>query len=260
MKVGRLARVAMLDFVIHLAKKAGGYLKENIGTDLQVEFKGRINPVTRVDKGAQEIIFGEIEHAFPNHSVIAEEGLTKEAEAEFTWFVDPLDGTVNYVHRIPIFCVSIAVYKDMKPYIGVCYNPVSEELFYSEQGKGAFRNEKRIFVSETSSLIDALVVTGFPYSGGHMEEVISRFSRIIGEVQGIRRLGSAALDLCYVAAGSFDGYWEIGLSPWDVAAGAAIVLEAGGVISGIDGKPFDVYSRNILAGNPMIHKDLGKIV
>ncbi len=250
----------MLDFVIYLAKKAGGYLKQNIGTDLQVEFKSRINPVTRVDKGSQDIIFGEIEREFPNHSVIAEEGLTKETGAGFTWFVDPLDGTVNYVHSIPIFCVSIAVYKDKNPYIGVCYNPVSEELYYSERGKGAYRSGKRIFVSETSRLIDALVVTGFPYSGEHAGDIISRFSRILGEVQGIRRLGSAALDLCYVAAGSFDGFWEIGLYPWDVAAGAAIVLEAGGKITGIDGKPFDVYCRDILASNSMIHKYLRKIM
>ncbi len=250
----------MLEFVIHLAKKAGGYLKQNIGTDLQIEFKGRINPVTRVDKGAQDIIFGEIERVFPAHSVVAEEGVNKEADSEYTWYVDPLDGTVNYLHRIPFFCVSIAVYRDNHPYIGVCYNPVSEELFSSEQGKGAFRNGERIFVSGTSRLIDSLIVTGFPYSADRIGEVVSRFSRVLGAVQGVRRFGSAAMDLCYVAAGSFDGFWEIGLFPWDVAAGAAIVLEAGGAVSGIEGNPFDVMCGNILASNSMIHKPLMNIM
>ncbi len=260
MKVGRLARVAMLEFAMDLAKRAGSFLKENIGRDLQVEYKGRNNPVTRVDKASQALILQAIEKDFPDHSIIAEEGASKETGAEFTWIVDPLDGTVNYVHRIPIFCVSIGLFRDMRPYLGVCYNPMNEELYYAQAGQGAFLNGSRISVSATKCLIDALVVTGFPYDAQTTEDSISRFSRILGEVQGIRRLGSAALDLCRVASGSFDGFWEIGLSPWDTAAGITIVQEAGGIVSGFDDHPFDLRKGEILAGNPVIHEELKRLV
>ncbi|HNY65883.1 MAG TPA: inositol monophosphatase family protein [Deltaproteobacteria bacterium] len=250
----------MLDFVIHLAQKAGNYLKENIGSDLNVELKGRINPVTRVDKASQDIIFETISREFPDHAVIAEEGLQKETGSEYTWYVDPLDGTVNYMHQIPIFCVSIGVFKEGEPYIGVCFNPVSGELFYSQRGSGAFQNGERIRVSSTSRLIDALVVTGFPYNKDMHDGSIVRFTRILSEVQGIRRLGSAALDLCYVARGSFDGFWEVGLSSWDIAAGVAIVLEAGGFVTDFSGKPMDLESGNILAANGIIHAGLLRLM
>lgn len=260
MKFGFLARVAMIDFVIQLAKKAGNYLKENIESDLHVHYKGRINPVTRIDKISQEIIFDEIENNFPSHAVIAEEGLNKKTGSEFTWIIDPLDGTVNYIHRIPIFCVSIAIFQKNEPYIGVCYNPMRDELFYSEKNKGAYYNGKKILVSSTSKLIDALVVTGFPYTQNKMGDSLVLFSRILENVQGVRRLGSAALDLCYVAAGYFDGFWEMGLQPWDVAAGIVIVNEAGGIVTGFNDEPFDLYKGNILAGNVKIHKELKKLI
>jgi myo-inositol-1(or 4)-monophosphatase len=256
MKDRRLARAAMLDFTIHLAKNAGKYLKESIGTDLDVRFKGRINPVTRVDKGSQDMIFAAIAKEFPDHSVVAEEGLSKMTGSEYTWYVDPLDGTVNYVHGIPIFCVSIGLYKKGEPSLGVCFNPVSGELYYSEKGKGAYLNGARIKVSSASRLVDALVVTGFPYRKETLPESIARFSRILEEVQGIRRLGSAALDLCYVARGSFDAFWEVGLSSWDIAAGVAIVLEAGGVVTSFDNKPIDLDCGNILSANAGLHKEL----
>jgi myo-inositol-1(or 4)-monophosphatase len=250
----------MLDFSLELAKKAGKYLRENLGKDLQVEYKSRINPVTQIDKGSQNIIFEAIEKAFPDHSIIAEESGRKDTGKRYTWFIDPLDGTVNYIHKIPIFCVSMALYRDMEPYIGICYNPMNEEIFYAERGKGAFRNGERLSVSPTTKLIDSLVVTGFPYSIDNLDESITRFKRILGEVQGIRRLGSAALDLCYVAKGSFEGFWEVRLHPWDMAAGVLIVTEAGGTVTGFDGLPFVLSSGDILASNYKIHEDLVKLM
>jgi len=167
---------------------------------------------------------------------------------------------VNYIHGIPIFCVSIALYRDMEPYIGVCYNPMSEEFFYAQRGEGAFVNGEKIFVSSTNALIDSLLVTGFPYSLDALDTSIIRFKKLLGEVQGIRRIGSAALDLCYVAKGAFDGFWEIGLKSWDVAAGVLLVIEAGGKVTGIDGLPFDLSKGDILASNDKIHEDLLKLM
>lgn len=251
-----LARAAMLDFTVQLAKKAGNYLKENFGKDLTLEYKGRIDLVTRIDRGSQDLIVAEIEQSFPDHSIVAEEGVSREKGREYTWFIDPLDGTVNYVHRIPFFCVSLALYRNMEPFIGVCYNPLSGDVFCAQRGSGAFRNGERIAVSSSSRLVDSLVVTGFPYSLAVLDDSIARFTRILREVQGIRRLGSAALDLCFVASGSFDGFWEVSLKPWDMAAGVVILLEAGGRITGLCGEKFDLNHGNILASNGKIHDDL----
>jgi len=251
----------MLNFAIRTGKKAGEYLLANFGTDLRVEHKGRIDLVTNADKEAQNIIVTEIEERFPGHTIVAEEGgLQKVRDGQYTWYIDPLDGTVNFVHGIPIFCVSIAVYKSGEPFIGVCYNPVTEELFYAQTGKGAYLKEKRIRVSETDRLIDALVVTGFPYSTDEPETLVARFSRVLLNVQGIRRLGSAALDLCYVAGGKFDAFWETGLHPWDIAAGVVILLEAGGKISSLNGTPFHLDGKDILASNKRIHDELSELM
>jgi len=178
----------MLDFSLSLAKKAGSYLRENFGRDFCIEFKGRINPVTQVDKGSQVIICTSIERYFPDHSIVSEESKRKDTGKKYTWFIDPLDGTVNYIHRIPIFCISMALYRSMEPFIGICYNPMSEELFYAERGKGAFLNGEQVFVSSSSKLIDSLLVTGFPYSMDKIEPSMIRFKRLLGEAQGIRGL------------------------------------------------------------------------
>jgi myo-inositol-1(or 4)-monophosphatase len=250
------SKVALLEFSLGLAKKAGDYLKVNFGKGLLVEYKSRINPVTPVDRGSQDIICNAIEKAFPDHSIISEEGKRKDTGNGYTWFIDPLDGTVNYIHNIPIFCVSISLYRYMEPYIGVCYNPMRDELFYAEKGKGAFMNGERISVSSITKLIDSLLVTGFPYSTDNLDISIARFQRLLGKVQGIRRIGSAALDLCYVAKGSFDGFWEVGLQSWDVAAGVLVVSEAGGIVTGLDGRPLDIGVGDILASNRKIHNDI----
>lgn len=246
----------MLNFTVNLAKKAGEYLRESFGKELDVEHKGRIDLVTQVDRDSQDMIIGEIDREFPHHSIIAEEGVNRSVGKDYTWFVDPLDGTVNFVHGIPFFCVSLGVFQEKKPYIGVCYNPISGDLFSAQSGKGAFRNGEKIRVSDTSLLVDSLVVTGFPYSLAGLDDSMARFARILREVQGIRRFGSAALDLCFVAAGSFDGFWEVGLHPWDLAGGVAVLLEAGGRVSGLSGEEFDPHHGDILASNGRIHDGL----
>jgi myo-inositol-1(or 4)-monophosphatase len=246
----------MLEFAIRLGKKAGDYLRDHLSGDFEVEHKGLRDLVTRVDRGSQALIVEEIEHAFPEHSIMAEEGFQTQKDSPFTWIIDPLDGTANYVHRVPFFCVSIALYKSGEPYVGVCFNPVSRELFWAQAGKGAFMNDARIRVSSTELLIDSLLVTGFPYVHSDIDTVMARFTRIVKASQGVRRFGSAAMDLCYVAAGYLDAFWEIGLKPWDVAAGVLILLEAGGTVTSLDGSAFDMTKGDILASNTKVHKEL----
>jgi myo-inositol-1(or 4)-monophosphatase len=250
----------MLDFAVNLGKKSGEYLRDHLTGDLAVEYKGIRDLVTRVDRGSQELIVREIEQAYPGHSILAEEGYRKEKDSEFTWIIDPLDGTVNFVHHIPFFCVSIALYKSGKPYLGVCYNPMSDEIFQAMAGEGAFLNDRRIRVSETVTLMESVICTGFPYQQDEIDLIIERFERVVKASQGVRRFGSAALDLCYVAAGMMDAFWEIGLKPWDMAAGVVILQEAGGMITLVDGRPFDLESGDILASNRKVHEEIGRLM
>lgn len=250
----------MLEFAVSLGKKSGDFLRDHLTGDYAVEHKGIRDLVTRVDRGSQELIVREIETSFPGHSILAEEGFRKEKDSEFTWIIDPLDGTVNFVHRIPFFCVSIALYRSGAPYIGVCYNPMSGELFRSCLGEGAYLNDRRIRVSETDTLIESVLATGFPYVHDEIDAVMARFGRVVRASQGVRRFGSAALDLCYVAAGMLDAFWETGLKPWDMAAGAAIVLEAGGMVTSLERKDFDLERGNILASNRKVHEELGRLM
>jgi myo-inositol-1(or 4)-monophosphatase len=248
--------VYMLDFTISLARNAGEFIFSHAKKDLIVEHKGRIDLVTQVDKETQRRIVNAIESRFPNHSILAEEGVKKSGSDGYEWIIDPIDGTTNFVHKLPVFCVSIALYKDNTPLVGVCLNPATNELFSAEAEKGAFLNGQKISVSSTERLVDSLVATGFPYKTDNMQRILSRFSRVVSEAQGIRRLGSAALDLCYVACGHFDAFWEEGLNPWDMAAGALIVKEAGGKISCIDGSDFDLSKGNIVASNAKLHDQI----
>ncbi len=243
----------MLDFLINLSKMAGAYLLRQTNEELFVEHKGRIDLVTNADKASQEMIIKNIEERFPEHAIIAEEGYDKPGKDGFTWYIDPIDGTTNFVHGVPMFCVSIALYKGALPMIGLCHNPSTQETFYAEKGKGAFLNGKPISVSRTENLLDALVATGFPYKSENMDEVIKCFSNVVGKVQGIRRFGSAALDLCYVACGRFDAFWEMELKPWDMAAGILILEEAGGKTTGMNGADFDLHKGDIVATNKIIH-------
>lgn len=243
----------MLDFAVRAALKAGAYIRYQTRSSYVIEHKGPIDLVTSVDRGAQQIVVEAIKSSYPEHAILAEEDFQTENAGEFRWIIDPIDGTTNYVHGLPLYCVSIAAYRDKQPLIGVCYNPATDELFSAEAGKGAYLNGRRIEVSKTSKLQDALAVTGFPYKHDNLSEILARFERVIRQVRGVRRLGSAALDLCYVAAGRLDFFWETELNSWDMAAGALIAREAGALLSGIDGRAFDVFAGSVLAANPELH-------
>lgn len=247
---------AMLDFAIRLATYAGKFLNDHLHDDITIEHKGRIDLVTNMDCQVQARIVEEIEKEWPDHSILAEEACTKEGDSEYMWIIDPIDGTTNFIHHIPFFCVSIALTKSGRPFIGVCYNPISGDIFHAQMGQGAYHNGRRIRVSSNDKLLNSLVATGFPYTQGNLDAIIARFSCVLSQVQGIRRLGSAELDLCYVAAGAFDAFWEEGLKPWDMAAGVTILTEAGGMITSLDGSPFDLYRGDILASNAKVHQEL----
>lgn len=236
------------------AQKAGQFLKDSIDSAQEITFKGSVDLVTNLDKQSQSMIFKCLSDSFPGHDFLAEEGLSEEKGAEFRWIIDPLDGTTNYAHKFPIFTVSIALEKENGVVLGVIYDPLREEMFTALKGEGAFLNERKIGVSSVDDLDKSLVATGFPYDL-RVSDVnnINHFNNFVTRVQAIRRCGSAAMDLCYVACGRFDGFWELKLQPWDMAAGALIVEEAGGQISDFLGREFTIYDTEILASNGLIH-------
>lgn len=239
------------------ALEAGQLLRGNFGTEISVEYKGEINIVTEVDKACEVAIVKTLLLAFPDHGILAEEGDARQGRSPYRWIIDPLDGTVNYWHGYPHFCVSIALQEGGKTVLGVVYSPMTEELFTAEKGGGAFCNEKRINVSGTGTLHESLLVTGFPYDvKEHGSTYLIHFANFLGQAQAVRRDGTAALDLCYLAMGRFDGFWEFGLFPWDVAAGSLIVEEAGGRVSLFDDSPVDIHAAEIVASNGKIHNEL----
>jgi myo-inositol-1(or 4)-monophosphatase len=218
------------------ALEAGKILKGGFGHEHQIGHKGTIDLVTEMDQHSEDYLLGEIRKLFPGHTLISEESGKHSGDVDNCWYVDPLDGTMNYAHGIPIFTVSIGYSHAGSMQLGVIYDPMQDELFSAERGKGAFRNDQRIHVSHHSELIDSLLVTGFPYDIHTNENNnLDHFGYFSRRSQGVRRLGSAALDMCYVAAGRFDGYWELGIKPWDIAAGILMVEEAGGVVTDLDG-------------------------
>ena len=243
------------------AKQAGMLLKESFGKHKDISFKGRIDPVTNVDLQSEETIIKIIKSCYPEHDIITEETDIEMSGSAYRWIIDPIDGTVNFAHDLPIVAVSIGleIYGELE--IGVVYNPVMGEFFHAQKGKGAFLNETQIFVSETTSLEKSLLATGFPYDiKENKNNNLSYFNHIIKHVQGVRRIGSAALDLCYCASGIFEGFWEIKLSPWDTAAGALILTEAGGLVTSFGGGKFSIYENEIVATNGKIHKELLKLL
>lgn len=249
------------DLALEAAVEAGELLKENLGRTNTVEFKGEIDLVTEMDRGAEDLIVRRISSAFPGHSIVAEERRGVERASPYRWIVDPLDGTTNYAHGYPVFCVSIAFECEGKVLIGVIHDPVLQETFLAEKGEGATLNGRPIHVSEIDRLNLSLLATGFPYDIRRSKETnLDNFCRFSLKAQAIRRAGSAALDLCYVACGRFDGFWELKLKPWDVAAGALIVEEAGGRVTTFDGGPFTIYSENIVASNGRIHEEMLEVL
>jgi myo-inositol-1(or 4)-monophosphatase len=242
------------------AREAGKVLREGLGKRKRIEYKGEINLVTEIDRRAERTITKLIRARYPEHAILAEEGEGKKGRTDYKWIVDPLDGTTNYAHSYPCFCSSIALEQEGKVILGVVYDPLRDELFSAEKAKGAYLNGKRISVSSTGRLIRSLLATGFTYDIKRDQRNLKHFRNFILSSQAIRRDGSAALDLCYLGAGRFDGFWEMKLSAWDVAAGALIVGEAGGKVTDFRGGKFSIYSREILASNGRIHQEMIRIL
>ncbi len=250
----------MLQIAVEAAMEAGSFLQEHVGKIKNIEKKigQETNLVTEIDKQSEAMIVKKIREHFPTHAILGEEGGALDSSSEYKWIIDPLDGTTNYTHGLPIYCVTIGIEYRGEIVAGAIYNPNDKELFTAEKGKGAFLNGKKISVSASDRLIDALVVTGFPYNvKENPENVIQHFVNFLPVTQAVRRLGSAAIDLAYVACGRFDGYWEVFLHPWDKAAGILLVTEAGGKVSNFADDPSDtIYQPNTLATNGAIHAQM----
>jgi len=244
-----------LAYLENLARKSGAILKAGYNTEHQVGYKGEIDLVTEVDHRSEAYLLGEVQRDFPAHHIFAEESGIIEGNDENIWYIDPLDGTVNYAHHVPIFCVSIAYASQGRLTLGAVYDPLRDEMFTAERGKGAYLNGKRLSVASTSELKRSLLVTGFPYDTWNTkQDNFANFIKFGKLTQGVRRLGSAALDLAYVAAGRFDGFWELSLKPWDVAAGGLICEEAGALVTNIQGaSDYISEPQSILATAPEIH-------
>ena len=244
----------MLDFAIRVARDAGRLLRDRVGTRIDIGHKGAINIVTDVDLASERLIRDAIATHYPRHQVLAEEGGLAQSSSEYRWVVDPLDGTTNFAHGYPVFCVSIALEYQGETVLGVVYDPMRDELFAAERGGGAALNNRPIRVSGVGDLIESLLSTGFPYDIKTSTLTnLDHWANFAMNAQALRRDGAAALDLCYVACGRFDGFWELNLSPWDTAAGALIVTEAGGRVTDFSGNGFSNYEPQVLASNGLIH-------
>jgi myo-inositol-1(or 4)-monophosphatase len=251
----------LLAFAQETAKMAGRLLREHVPQRHHVEHKGAVDLVTEVDRLSERAIVSAIRSAYPEHLIQTEEGTSRAASGSWRWIVDPLDGTTNYVHGYPCYSVSIALEQRGQIVLGVVHDPLRDELFVARRGGGAKRNGQALSVSPTGRLTDSLLATGFPYDiRSSSDNNLDHFARFALRAQGVRRDGSAALDLCYVAAGRFDGFWEMKLAPWDVAAGALMVTEAGGRISDFAGGPFHIDGRQVIASNGRIHDHMIEVL
>jgi len=248
-------------FLTQTAEGAGKVLLKYFRKTLQISIKRGAGIVTDADTAAEEFILKRIRKQFPESSVIAEESGESMGSGEYCWILDPLDGTTNFAHGFPFFCVSIGLYRGKEAVAGVVYHPVSGECFFAEKGKGAFLGKTRLHVSKVKKMSMALFGTGFYYAKGkQLSDEMHLFHRVNEEVLGVRRPGAAALDLAYVAAGRYDGFWERGLSPWDVAAGYLLITEAGGKISDYTGKPTTIFSKEVLATNRLTHSNMVRLL
>lgn len=249
----------MLNFAIETARDAGQILLEKFGRKLNIMKKGDINLVTEADLASESLIIERIKSYYPKHSILAEESgnaVIIGGDNTWKWIIDPLDGTTNFAHGYPCFCVTLALEHDGEIVIGVTFDPTRNELFAAERGKGASLNNKPIRVSEAEDLGNALLVTGFPYDFRDRPDFARHFSEFLVRSRGVRRDGSAAIDLAYVACGRFDGFWEEGLNPWDVAAGVLLIEEAGGQVTYYNGSPLSIYTPPICASNGLLHSQM----
>ncbi|MHB1545856.1 MAG: inositol monophosphatase family protein [bacterium] len=251
-----------LDFAVGLAKDCGKIISKSFRKTHTVKYKGPVDIVTEADAASQNYAVLSIKKAFPSHSILAEEdNLNISNNSGLKWIIDPLDGTTNYAHGLPIFCFSAALEKDSEIIMGCAYNPILKEMFYAVKNGGAYLNGEKINVSKTTVFERSLLSTGFPYDKKiNPDNNFDHFRDISVDVRGIRRLGSAVLDICYVAAGFLDGYWELNLNPWDMASGSLIIKEAGGAVTDFCKGPLDIYKKRILASNGLIHDRMSQIL
>ena len=253
----------LLATAVEAVLRAGDIQMASFGSSIRIDKKGAIDLVTDVDLAVERMFRQLVAERFPDHRILAEElGAANESgPAGYCWIFDPIDGTTNYAHGLPVFSASLALEQAGRLVLGAVYDPTRKELFTAERGGGAFLNGAPIRVSNAQGLLDALLVTGFPYDVHQtVDEIVGLFGAFIGRAQAVRRLGSAALDLCYVAAGRMDGFWEKRLKPWDMAAGGLIVEEAGGLVTGMDGGPFNCRSGHVVASNGCIHADMLRVI
>ena len=245
---------------VEIVLRAGDIQRAGQESGFRVNKKGRIDLVTEVDLASEKMCREMLAERFPKHAILAEElggSATGRAPSRFRWVFDPLDGTTNYAHRLPIYCSSLALEIDGRAAVAAVYDPARKELFTAERGEGAYVNGRALRVSQTDTLIDSLLVTGFPYTMHEQTgDLVELFGYFLGRARAVRRLGSAALDLCYVGAGRFEAFWEQHLKPWDVAAGALIVEEAGGRVTGMDNGPFDAAAAHLIASNGHVHGEV----
>jgi myo-inositol-1(or 4)-monophosphatase len=247
-----------MEFLPHIqqiALEAGDLLMQHFGK-VDIEYKGEVDVVTAADRESEKLIVERLTKLWPEHDLMGEEGARRTSGSDYRWYIDPLDGTTNFAHGYPVFCVSIALERKGELIAGTVYDPTRREMFAAEKGAGAFLNDRTVRVSKTTTLAESLIATGFPSQKRHKNPNIHFYHHITLQTHGIRRAGSAAMDLAYTAAGRYDGYWEFNLNPWDTAAGVLIVYEAGGVVSDLDGRPFDIASKEVVASNGTLHPAL----
>jgi myo-inositol-1(or 4)-monophosphatase len=245
-----------LDAAIEIAREAGAILREGFDRPKQISYKGEVDLVTESDRRSEQLVVARLRERFPDHGIVAEEGGGAASIARYCWHVDPLDGTTNFAHGYPCFAVSIGLAVEGMPIVGAVFNPVSNELFTAARGEGAYRNGDRIRVSRVEKLATSLVATGFPTHQRRKSSNINYYWQFTLRSHGVRRDGAAALDLCSVACGRFDAFWEFGLKSWDTAAGIVMVEEAGGTISDLAGQPYRLGGPSILASNQRIHLEV----
>lgn len=244
-----------------IARAAGDLLAENFGGVRTIELKGAIDLVTEMDRRAEELIVTRLAKEFPDAAIVAEEGSTRDAAGEYAWYVDPLDGTTNYAHGLPLFCVSLGLWRGAEPVCGIVYHPMGGEMFTAVKGGGAFCGERRLRVSAAADLGSAILATGFPYDIRDTDlDNLDHFGRFAKKARAIRRMGAAALDLAWTAAGRFDGFWEMKLAPWDFAAAVLLCLEAGAIVTDFRGAPFTLTRGQAVVANPILHPQLLDII
>ncbi len=239
-----------------IAREAGALLMRHFRQRVQIEYKGDVDLVTIADRESEKLITGRIREQWPEHDILGEEGTNTNRGSDFRWFIDPLDGTTNFAHSYPVFCVSMAVEHKGELRAGVIYDPTRDELFAAERGRGATLDGAPIHVSTQKRLAESLLSTGFPSHKRHKNPNIHFYHQLTLRSHGVRRAGSAALDLANVACGRYDGFWEFNLNPWDTASGVLLVQEAGGKVTRFDGTPFRLDSREVLASNTLLHQEL----